>query len=426
MDLKTISGITEILKEELVPAMGCTEPIAIAYASSIARSLLSSLPTSVTVYASPNIIKNVKSVVVPHTGGERGIEAAASIGIVGGREDLELEVLSEVGKEDIKRSRKLRKEAVFNVLPSKSGYIFHIRVEMENEKENSKVEIAGNHTNVILKERNGEVLFKKEYKESVEAKKTDRSILSIKTIAEYADSVDIEDIRETLERQIEYNTLIAEEGLHGTWGANIGAILLKSYGESVQNKAKAYAAAGSDARMNGSEKPVVINSGSGNQGLTASLPVIVYAKDLNVSHGTLLRALAVSNLVTIHLKSGIGSLSAYCGATSAGAGAGAGVCYLYGGRENEIAHTVVNALAIESGMICDGAKASCAAKIASAVEAGLLGMEMQKYGREFYGGEGIVKKGVENTIDNVSRIAREGMRETDKTIIEIMTGGKCR
>ena len=426
MDLKTISAITEILKEELVPAMGCTEPIAIAYASSIARSLLSSLPTSVTVYASPNIIKNVKSVVVPHTGGERGIEAAASIGIVGGREDLELEVLSKVGKEDIKRSRKLRKEAVFNVLPSKSGYIFHIRVEMENEKENSKVEIAGNHTNVILKERNGEVLFKKEYKESVEAKKTDRSILSIKTIAEYADSVDIEDIRETLERQIEYNTLIAEEGLHGTWGANIGAILLKSYGESVQNKAKAYAAAGSDARMNGSEKPVVINSGSGNQGLTASLPVIVYAKDLNVSHGTLLRALAVSNLVTIHLKSGIGSLSAYCGATSAGAGAGAGVCYLYGGRENEIAHTVVNALAIESGMICDGAKASCAAKIASAVEAGLLGMEMQKYGSEFYGGDGIVKKGVENTIENVSRIAREGMRETDKTIIEIMTGNKCR
>lgn len=426
MDSKTISAITEILKEELVPAMGCTEPIAIAYASSIARSLLSSLPTSVTVYASPNIIKNVKSVVVPHTGGERGIEAAASIGIVGGREDLELEVLSKVGKEDIKRSRKLRKEAVFNVLPSKSGYIFHIRVEMENGKENSKVDIAGNHTNVILKERNGEVLFKKEYKESVEAKKTDRSILSIKSISEYADSVDIEDIRETLERQIEYNTLIAEEGLHGTWGANIGAILLKSYGESVQNKAKAYAAAGSDARMNGSEKPVVINSGSGNQGLTASLPVIVYAKDLNVSHGTLLRALAVSNLVTIHLKSGIGSLSAYCGATSAGAGAGAGVCYLYGGRENEIAHTVVNALAIESGMICDGAKASCAAKIASAVEAGLLGMEMQKYGREFYGGEGIVKKGVENTIDNVSRIAREGMRETDKTIIEIMTGGKCR
>ena len=426
MDIKTISAITEILKEELVPAMGCTEPIAIAYASSIARSLISSLPTSVTVYASPNIIKNVKSVVVPHTGGERGIEAAASIGIVAGREELELEVLSKVGEEDIKRSKELRRDAKFTILPSESGYIFHIRVELKNDNESSAVEIAGNHTNIILKERNREVIYKKEYKDSVESKKTDRSILSIKSISEYADTVDIESIRETLERQIEYNTAIANEGLHGSWGANIGSILLKSYGESVQNKAKAYAAAGSDARMNGSEKPVVINSGSGNQGLTASLPVIVYAKDLNVSHNTLLRALAVSNLVTIHLKSGIGSLSAYCGATSAGAGAGAGVCYLFGGRENEIAHTVVNALAIESGMICDGAKASCAAKIASAVEAGLLGMEMQKYGSEFYGGDGIVKKGVENTIENVSRIAREGMRETDKTIIEIMTGNKCR
>lgn len=426
MDIKTISAITEILKEELVPAMGCTEPIAIAYASSIARSLISSLPTSVTVYASPNIIKNVKSVVVPHTGGERGIEAAASIGIVAGIEELELEVLSKVGEKDIERSKELRRDAKFTILPSESGYIFHIRVELKNDSESSAVEIAGNHTNVILKERNGEVIYKKEYKDSVESKKTDRSILSIKSISEYADIVDIESIRETLERQIEYNTAIADEGLHGSWGANIGSILLKSYGESVQNKAKAYAAAGSDARMNGSEKPVVINSGSGNQGLTASLPVIVYAKDLNVSHNTLLRALAVSNLVTIHLKSGIGSLSAYCGATSAGAGAGAGVCYLFGGRENEIAHTVVNALAIESGMICDGAKASCAAKIASAVEAGLLGMEMQKYGSEFYGGDGIVKKGVENTIENVSRIAREGMRETDKTIIEIMTGNKCR
>lgn len=426
MDIKTISAITEILKEELVPAMGCTEPIAIAYASSIARSLISSLPTSVTVYASPNIIKNVKSVVVPHTGGERGIEAAASIGIVAGREELELEVLSKVGEKDIERSKELRRDAKFTILPSESGYIFHIRVELKNDSESSAVEIAGNHTNVILKERNGEVIYKKEYKDSVESKKTDRSILSIKSISEYADTVDIESIRETLERQIEYNTAIANEGLHGFWGANIGSILLKSYGESVQNKAKAYAAAGSDARMNGSEKPVVINSGSGNQGLTASLPVIVYAKDLNVSQNTLLRALAVSNLVTIHLKSGIGSLSAYCGATSAGAGAGAGVCYLFGGRENEIAHTVVNALAIESGMICDGAKASCAAKIASAIEAGLLGMEMQKYGSEFYGGDGIVKKGVENTIENVSRIAREGMRETDKTIIEIMTGNKCR
>ena len=242
---------------------------------------------------------------------------------------------------------------------------------------------------------------------------------------EFAESVDIEKVRETVERQIEYNTAIAEEGLRGNWGANIGSTIIKSFGESVHNRAKAYAAAGSDARMNGSEKPVVINSGSGNQGLTASLPVIVYAEDLKVSHETMLRALLVSNLVTIHLKSGIGSLSAYCGATSAGVGAGSGICYLYGGREKEISHTVVNALAIESGMICDGAKASCAAKIASAVDAGLLGMEMEKFGNEFLGGEGIVVKGVENTIDNVSKVARVGMKETDRTIIELMTGGGC-
>ena len=421
MDEKTKSEITEILKEELVPAMGCTEPISIAYASAMCRSLLSSPPTAVRIYASPNIIKNVKSVVVPHTGGERGIEAASSIGIVGGREDLELQVLSEITKEDIEKSKKLRDEAEFTVLPSNKGYIFHIEVELENKDENATVEIAGTHTNVIRKERNGEVLFEKEYSETTTVRDVDRSILTIKNIVEYAESVDIDLIKDTIERQIEYNTAIAEEGLTSPRGANIGSILLKSYGESVHNKAKAYAAAGSDARMNGSERPVIINSGSGNQGLTASLPVIVYARDIGVSHNTLLRALVVSNLVTIHLKSGIGRLSAYCGATSAGAGAGAGVCYLYGGRENEISHTVVNALAIESGMICDGAKASCAAKIASAVEAGLLGMEMQKYGSEFYGGDGIVKKGVENTIDNVSRIAREGMRETDKTIIEIMT-----
>ena len=256
MDLKTINEITEILKEELVPAMGCTEPIAIAYASTLCSSLLSTLPSRVTVYASPNIIKNVKSVVVPHTGGERGIEAAASIGIVGGRGELELEVLSKVTEKDIENSRKLRKDAVFTVLPSDSGYIFHIKVEMESKGERARVEIAGNHTNVILKERNGEVLFKKEYKESVGEKKKDRSVLSIKNIVEYAENVDVEDIRKTLERQIEYNTAIAKEGLNGNWGANIGSILLKSYGESVQNKAKAYAAAGSDARMNGCERPV--------------------------------------------------------------------------------------------------------------------------------------------------------------------------
>ena len=262
--------------------------------------------------------------------------------------------------------------------------------------------------------------FHKDYQESGSQHATDRSLLTVEHIIAFANEVDIADVQETLQRQIDYNWAIAEEGLRGDYGANIGRILLQSYGMSIHNRAKAYAAAGSDARMNGCDLPVVINSGSGNQGLTASLPVIVYAKELGVTQQMLYRALVVSNLVTIHLKTGIGSLSAYCGATAAGCGAAAGVTYLYGGQFREIAHTIVNAIAIDSGMICDGAKASCAAKIASAVEAGLLGMQMQMHESQFYGGDGIVVKGVENTIRNIGTLASEGMRETDRTIIRMM------
>ena len=250
-----------------------------------------------------------------------------------------------------------------------------------------------------------------------------RKLLNIRDIVEFANTVPLEQVRPTLARQIEYNMAIAEEGIRGHYGAEIGKILLRSYGSSVQNRAKAYAAAGSDARMNGCEKPVVINSGSGNQGMTASIPVIIYAKECGASEETLYRALIISNLVTIHLKTGIGSLSAYCGATSAGAGAGAGICYLYGGQYDEIAHTIVNALAINSGMLCDGAKASCAAKIASAVEAGLLGMQMYMHDSQFYCGDGLVAKNVEETIQAVSAVAREGMRGTDEEIIHIMVHG---
>lgn len=237
----------------------------------------------------------------------------------------------------------------------------------------------------------------------------------------FAGEVELERIAPTLDRQIALNMAVAQEGLSGKWGAGIGKILLDAYGNQVQNRAKAMAAAGSDSRMSGCELPVVINSGSGNQGLTTSLPVIVYAEELGVSHEELLRALAVANLVTIHLKEGIGKLSAYCGATSAGCGAAAGVCYLMGGRSDEIAHTVVNGVAINSGMICDGAKPSCAAKIASAVEAGLLGLQMQQHGTQFCGGEGIVTKGVENTILNICHLARDGMAATDREIIRMMT-----
>ncbi len=421
MDTKIYNEYVNILKEELVPAMGCTEPISIAYAAANARKALGFIPDHVEIEASPNIIKNVKSVIVPNTGHLRGIDAAAIAGIIAGQADNELEVLSGVTEEQIKTISEYLDKSICTVKPSENGYIFYVSVLLSGSGHSAFVEIAGNHTNIITVKKDDEILFTKDYVEQKNTYKTDRSLLNIKDIVDFADGVNLCDIEEIIKRQIDYNTAIAEEGLHHDYGANIGSILLRSYGNSVHNRAKAYAAAGSDARMSGCELPVVINSGSGNQGLTASLPVIIYAKELSVSKELLYRALVLSNLVTIHLKTGIGPLSAYCGATSAGCGAGAGINYLYGGKYKEIAHTIVNALAINSGMICDGAKPSCAAKIASAVEAGLLGMQMESHDRQFYDGEGIVVKGVENTIRNVGELARKGMKETDKVIIHMMT-----
>ena len=424
MDQALYSAYVKILEEELVPAMGCTEPIAVAYAAALARKALGEMPQSVEVHVSANIIKNVKSVVVPHTGGLRGIGAAVAAGIVAGDADRELEVLSAVTEEQVEAMAAYLKDTPISIAASDNGYIFDIQIRANAGEHTAFVQIAGSHTNVIRVEKDGVVLRSLEYTEGGQAEKTDRSLLNVESIIEFADCVDIEDVKVVLDRQIDFNTTIAEEGLSGKWGANIGRVLLNAYGNDVANRAKATAAAGSDARMSGCEKPVVINSGSGNQGMTASLPVIVYAKELNTTREQLYRALVVSNLVTIHLKTGIGRLSAYCGATSAGCGAGAGITYLYGGKANEISHTIVNAVAINSGMVCDGAKASCAAKIASAVEAGLLGMQMQMQGEQFYGGDGIVVKGVENTIRNVGRLARYGMAETDKEIINMMISGQ--
>lgn len=423
IDQKMYNAFLSILKEELVPAMGCTEPIAVAYAAALARKTLGALPDTVSLEVSANIIKNVKSVVVPHTGGMRGISAAAAAGIVAGNADRELEVIAEVTSDQISAIADYLARTPIEIATSGSGYIFDIQVTAGAGDHTAFVQIAGKHTNVIRIEKDGEALLSKEYRETAQTAPTGRDILSIERIVDFADHVEIRDVRQVLDRQIDYNTAIAQEGLQGNWGANVGRVLLKAYGDTVYNRAKAMAAAGSDARMSGCEKTVVINSGSGNQGLTTSLPVIVYAKDMGAAQEQLYRALVVANLTTIHLKTGIGRLSAYCGATSAGCGAGAGITYLLGGKANEIAHTVVNAVAINSGMICDGAKPSCAAKIASAVEAGLLGMQMQMQGQEFHGGNGIVVKGVENTIDNVGRLARLGMVETDKEIIQIMVQG---
>ena len=409
----------QILKEELKPAMGCTEPIAIAYAAAKARAVLGTMPERLLVEVSGNIIKNVKSVVVPHTGGLRGIPAAAAAGTVAGDADAELEVLSRVTEQEIQAMSAFLEKTPIEVRHADTGHIFDIMITTYHGGDSSFVRIVDYHTNVVSVKRNGETLLEKEIV-TQEDGLTDRTCLSIEGIVDFADSVDVEDVREVLERQIEYNMAIAEEGMRHSYGANIGKTVLRGRENDINYKMRAWAAAGSDARMNGCEMPVVINSGSGNQGITASVPVIIYARDTGKTHKELLRALAVSNLVTTHLKTGIGRLSAYCGAVSAGCGAGAGIAYLKGGRCDMIAHTVVNAVAVDSGIVCDGAKASCAAKIASAVDAGLLGLAMYEDGNQFFGGDGIVKCGVENTIASVGRLARFGMEQTDKEIIRLM------
>ena len=410
----------DILREELVPAMGCTEPIAVAYAGALARKTLGSVPERIELTVSGNIIKNVKSVIVPHTGGRKGLRTAVAAGVCCGDPDRELEVLADAAEEQQAKLDGYLSAVNITIRESDANCPFDLRVAAWAGEDEAYVRIIGHHTNVVQVRRNGEMLVDKPFVDETVQAPENRKLLNVKDIVTFADEVDISDVRELLQRQMDCNLAIAQAGLEGSYGASIGKILLKSYGNSVQNRAKAWAAAGSDARMNGCELPVVINSGSGNQGITASVPVIIYARECGVSEDMLFRALVVSNLVTIHLKTGIGSLSAYCGATSAGAGAGAGICYLYGGKYHEVAHTIVNALAINSGMLCDGAKASCAAKIASAVEAGLLGMQMNLHDSQFYGGDGIVVKGVENTIRTVSAIAREGMRAADNEIIHIM------
>ena len=416
---KRYKAYLDILKEELVPAMGCTEPIAIAYAAARAREVLGMQPDRVWIEASDNIIKNVKSVVVPNTGNLKGIEASAVAGIIAGDAEKVLEVISSVDDLGRKKMKAFLEKKEVKVSKSKSDLTFDLQVTVFNGSEKVSVRISHFHTNIVLITKNDEIVYQNQDCDEIESESlTDRSIMNVKDIIDFAESVDLSKVEGLLKQQIEYNTKIASEGLKKKWGANIGSVLLEVWGNDIKIRAKVMAAAGSDARMSGCELPVVIVSGSGNQGITASIPVIEYARELGVKEEILLRALIVSNLVTIHQKTGIGRLSAYCGAVSAGVGAGAGVTWLHGGRFIEVAHTIVNALAIVSGIICDGAKPSCAAKIAAAVEAGLLGFYMYQKGQQFYGGDGIVKKGVENTIANIGRLGRDGMRETDKEIIK--------
>ena len=426
---KLYPAYVQILKEELIPAMGCTEPIAIAYAAAKARDVLGCMPQSVEIGVSNNIIKNVKSVIVPNTDGMKGIEAAAAAGIVAGQADKALEVISQVTPQQREAMHRFLKEVPASVHPVDNGIIFDIIIKLASGAESAVVRISQYHTNIVYIEKNGQVLLDNTALQTrggcgsdapVEDGLTDRNLLTIADILDFADTCDLADVRPVLDTQIQYNTQISEEGLLGDYGANIGSTMLKFYGSDVRSRAIAKAAAGSDARMSGCELPVVINSGSGNQGITVSVPVIEYAKALAVPKDRLYRALVVSNLIAIHEKSGIGRLSAYCGAVSAGCAAGCGIAYLQGAGYEAIAHTLVNSLAIVSGIICDGAKPSCAAKIASSVEAGIMGYHMYLNGQQFLAGDGIVTKGVENTIRNVSQLGREGMRETDKEIVKIM------
>lgn len=414
------SAYTEILKEELMAAMGCTEPIALAYAAAIARRELNDLPDKVLVQTSGSIIKNVKSVIVPNTGHLKGIPAAVSAGIVAGNPDKELEVIADVSKDDIKNIEKFMQEKEIVVEHLDEGIIFDIVITLYKGEDYAKVHIINSHTNVVLVEHNHQVLKSSDCLNDMPSDTAKYELLNMKDIWDYINHVELVDIKDILDRQIAYNMAIAEEGLQADYGANIGKVILSSDANSLKARAAAMAAAGSDARMNGCELPVIINSGSGNQGITVSVPVITYAKELKATDEQLYRALALSNLTAIHQRTPIGRLSAYCGAVNAGAAAGAGIAYLSGGDYEAVIHTVVNALAIVSGIICDGAKASCAGKIAFAVEAGILGYNMYMQGQQFYGGDGIVKKGIEDTLKSVGRLGKDGMKGTNEEIIEIM------
>lgn len=421
----------QTLKEELIPAMGCTEPIAIAYAAAKAREVLGCVPDMVKIGVSNNIIKNVKSVIVPNTGGMKGIEAAAVAGIVAGQADKTLEVISQVSTEQKQAMRAFLNTVPVAVEAIDNGIVFDLIVALYCGTQSAMVRITHYHTNIVSIKKNGEVILERTEEKGgacggenpAETGLTDRSLLNVADIYDFANTCDLADIRPVLDTQIRYNTAISEEGLRGDYGANVGSTMLKFYGSEVRNRAIAKAAAGSDARMSGCELPVVINSGSGNQGITVSVPVIEYARELGASEEMLCRALALANLIAIHEKTGIGRLSAYCGAVSAGCAAGCGIAYLQGADCKAIAHTLVNSLAIVSGIICDGAKPSCAAKIASSVQAGILGYHMYLNGQQFRSGDGIVTKGVEATIRNVGRLGRDGMRETDKEIVKIMLHG---
>ncbi len=413
-------GYLAVLKEEMLSATGCTEPISIAYAAAKAREVLGVLPKKVQVSASSNIIKNVKSVVVPGTGGEKGIQAAVAAGLIAGKAEQLLDVIRDVSKAEQDSISNYLKKGCISVHNLQTDQVFDLLIHLWSEEDEVRLRITYHHTNIVWIEKNKKCLYEAPPENTAFQSLTDRSFMSVQGIIHFADTVDLNDINDLIECQIEQNMAIAKEGMRGEYGAQIGKIWCSANGDGTLPMAVAMAAAGSDARMSGCEMPVVILSGSGNQGMATSVPVIVYAERYHKSKEELVRALVLANLLTIHQKNGIGRLSAYCGAVSAGCAAGAGIAYLLGGGYDEVAHTLVNSLSVVSGIICDGAKASCAAKIAMSVQAGLMGYTMYQHHQQFYSGEGLVCKDVESTLQNIGRLGSRGMRETDKEIIHMM------
>ena len=422
MDKKIYNTYSALLNSELKMATGCTEPIAIAYAGARLRQVLGEIPEHCTVYCSGNIVKNVFAVTVPNSDGSKGIDTAALLGIIGGDADYVLDVLHNVTPDDIALMKKLVADGICDCELVEGVENLYIRIEAQHGSDTALVEIKDYHSNITRIEKNGEVLFNAAEAET-EASSIDKSLLNVKDIYEYANTVELDEIKEVLLNQIKCNSAIAEEGLKNPWGAQVGrSIYEHDMGKSVWNKARAYAAAGSDARMNGCPMPVVINSGSGNQGMTVSLPIYVYATELNIDEEKMLRALALANLISLHQKRYIGSLSAYCGAISAATGAACGIAYMQGGDYKLICDVITNSINTTGGMVCDGAKSSCAAKIATALDMALLSLEMSRKERVFMPGEGLVENDIEETIANVGRMGRDGMKSTDVEILKIMLG----
>lgn len=420
MDSALYENYLDILRSELVPALGCTEPIAIAYAAAKARQLLGEFPDSIEMKLSGNIIKNVKGVTVPNSGGLKGIDIAAVLGMTGGNADKALEVLEEITPEHIRKAEALVQKGICTCSLIENVPNLYISAKVRKDGHYAEVTIAEQHTNIIHMEKDGNVLLEKDLQKKDESAAVDKSRLTVKDILDFADQVKLEDIEEVIGRQIRLNTAIAQEGLDNNYGAQIGKTLMHVWGKSATTRACARAAAGSDARMGGCSMPVVINSGSGNQGITVSLPVIVYAEEWEVSKEKLYRSLVVSNLIAIHQKYYIGSLSAYCGAVSAACGAGAGITYMYGGNYHQVSLTIINTLGNVGGIVCDGAKPSCAAKIASSVDAALMAFHLSIQNKSFLPGEGIIKGDVEETIKSMGYIGRVGMRATDTEILNVM------